>query len=137
MMRIDKAQSGGECLHSSSPLLMSTAPWDIYAEQLIHLKYGYPLWVPDPAPGVAPVEIGDVGWINDGEFLPLFNALKGTDEAQPWGAVPIDHTPLDSRGLCIIGPRDKIDQTVLCSRGIRRLKTSGGITAGGYAVAPL
>ncbi|KAI0350573.1 hypothetical protein OH77DRAFT_1412848 [Trametes cingulata] len=108
---------------------MSTAPWDIYTEQLIHLGYGYPLWVPDPAPGAAQVQIGDVGWVNDGEFISLFNALRGEDDAQPRGGVPVDHVPLDVRDLSILGPRDKIWQRVLCSRSIRKLDVSGGMSA--------
>ncbi|KAI0673222.1 hypothetical protein C8Q78DRAFT_1077499 [Trametes maxima] len=103
---------------------MCGAPWDIYAEQLSHLGHGYPPWVPDPAPGAAEVEIGDVGWVNDGEFLPLFNALRGQNEAQPKGEVPANHVPLDVQCLEILGPRDKISQSVLCSRSIKKLDVS-------------
>ncbi|KAI0651061.1 hypothetical protein C8Q79DRAFT_996631 [Trametes meyenii] len=102
---------------------MSTVPWDIYAEQMLHLGYGHPLWVPDPAPTAPEVEIGDVGWINDGEFLPLFNVFRG-NESQPKGAVPRDHVPLDIKGVDILGPRDKIWQSVLCSRSIRKVDVS-------------
>ncbi|KAI0369524.1 hypothetical protein BV20DRAFT_353149 [Pilatotrama ljubarskyi] len=108
---------------------MSTAPWDIYAEQLMHLGYGYPLWIPDPAPEAAQVQIGDVGWVNDGEFVPLFNAPRGENDAQPRGGVPVDHVPLETRDLTIPGPRDKIWQPVLCSRSIRKVEVSGGMSA--------
>ncbi|KAH9851229.1 hypothetical protein C2E23DRAFT_247420 [Lenzites betulinus] len=108
---------------------MSTAPWDIYAEQLTHLGYGYPLWIPDPAPGAPPVEIGDVGWINEGEFVSLFNVFRGEKEAQPRGAVPVDHVPLLTRDCTIVGPRDKISQSVLYSRSIRKVDVSGEISA--------
>ncbi|KAI0633111.1 hypothetical protein C8Q77DRAFT_1058568 [Trametes polyzona] len=104
---------------------MGTAPWDIYAEQLTHLGYGHPLWVPDPAPGQPPVEVGDVGWINDGEFLPLFNVFRGEHDAQFWGAVPVDFVPLGIRECALIGPRDKISQSVLCSQSIQRVDVSG------------
>ncbi|KAI0819434.1 hypothetical protein BC628DRAFT_1342226 [Trametes gibbosa] len=108
---------------------MTTAPWDIYADQLTHLGYGYPLWIPDPAPGAPSVEIGDVGWINEGEFLPLFNAFRGENEAQPRGAGPVDHVPLLLRDCTIVGPRDKISQPVLCSRSIQKVDVSGEISA--------
>ncbi|KAI0633109.1 hypothetical protein C8Q77DRAFT_1040359, partial [Trametes polyzona] len=101
---------------------------DIYAEQLVHLGYGHPLWVPDPAPGKPPVEVGDVGWMNEGEFLPLFNAFREEHDAQPLGAVPVDFVPLNVHDCTIIGPRDKISQTVLCSRSIRRVDLSGDMT---------
>lgn len=107
---------------------MRTSPWDIYAEQLSHLEYGHPLWVPDPPPGSASVEIGDVGWIHEGEFHPLFNAFRGEDASQPRGGVPIDHVPLDIHACTIAGPRDKITQPVLCSRSIRRADISGDLS---------
>lgn len=107
---------------------MKTPPWNVYAQQLGHLGYGYPLWVPDPAPGLAPVELGDVGWIDEGEFHPLFNAFRGEDGTQPRGGVPSDHVPLDIRERIISGPRDKISQSVFCSRSIRRVDVSGAIS---------
>ena len=61
-----------------------TAPWEIYAEQLFPLGYGHPLWIPEP--NGREVHIGDVGWLNEGAFRPLFNTTK-----------PEDH-PLNSRG---------------------------------------
>ncbi|KAI0650984.1 hypothetical protein C8Q79DRAFT_921872 [Trametes meyenii] len=32
---------------------------------MAHLKYGFPLWSPDPPPGGAPIELGDVGGHED------------------------------------------------------------------------
>jgi len=52
---------------------MST-PWDIYAEQLSTLGYGYPLWDPEPCDREE-VLLGDVGFIDKGHFIRLFNAL--------------------------------------------------------------
>ncbi|KAI0659505.1 hypothetical protein C8Q70DRAFT_1044986 [Cubamyces menziesii] len=105
---------------------MSTPPWDIYAEQLEPLGYGYPLWTPDPAPGAAQVDIGDVGLIKDGEFIALFNIFRGEDEGQPRGCVPIGHVPLDISKVEVVGPRDKISQSPLYSRSIRVTNASGG-----------
>ena len=105
---------------------MSTPPWDIYAEQLEPLGYGYPLWTPDPAPGAAQVDIGDVGLIKDGEFIALFNIFRGEDEEQPRGCVPIGHVPLDISKIQVVGPRDKISQSPLYSRSIRVTNASGG-----------
>lgn len=112
---------------------MSIAPWDIFAGQLGDLGYGHPLWVPDPAPGAAQVEIGDVGYIKDGEFLPLFNAFRKADKAQPLPSVPMDHVPLDRRDFHIRGPRVTITQKALYSRSIKSLKISAGVTAGSAA----
>ncbi|KAI0350481.1 hypothetical protein OH77DRAFT_1069180 [Trametes cingulata] len=103
---------------------MDVPPWVTYAEQLRSLGYGLPLWVPDPSPGRGPVRIGDVGWVHEGEFLPLFNALRGPEDGQPRGAVPVDFKPLDKAELLIEGPRQKISQTMLCSRSIRLTSVS-------------
>lgn len=49
----------------------------VYAEQLRYLRCGEPLWQPEP-PKDGEVAIGDVGYINDGRFSRLFNAIHGT-----------------------------------------------------------
>ncbi|KAI0323503.1 hypothetical protein GY45DRAFT_1349778 [Cubamyces sp. BRFM 1775] len=105
---------------------MSTPPWDIYAQQLEPLGYGYPLWTPDPAPGAAQVDIGDVGFIKDGEFIALFNIFRGEGEEQPRGRVPTGHVPLDISNVEVVGPRDKISHSPLYSRSIRVTNASGG-----------
>ncbi|KAI8992711.1 hypothetical protein BD414DRAFT_412488 [Trametes punicea] len=109
---------------------MSAAPWDIYAEQLKNLQYGYPLWVPDPAPQLGPVQLGDVGWIRQGEFIPLFNAFRAAEDAQPWDSVPAQFMPLDTRSLSFFGPREKIGQTLLCSSSIKQREGSASVSAG-------
>lgn len=47
----------------------------IYAQQLFRLGQGYPLWQPEPAEGIE-VEIGDVGFLDRGGFVRMFNALR-------------------------------------------------------------
>lgn len=49
----------------------------VYAEQLRSLRCGEPLWQPEP-PDDGEVAIGDVGFIDDGRFARLFNAIHGT-----------------------------------------------------------
>ena len=49
------------------------SPWDTYAEALKEQGYGYPLWYPG-CPGE--VELGDVGYIENGRFCRLFNVLE-------------------------------------------------------------
>ncbi|KAI8996221.1 hypothetical protein BD414DRAFT_533935 [Trametes punicea] len=125
-----------ECYTSKSPTLpripvMSPAPWKIYAEQLAHVGFGYPLWVPDPSPGSSPIEIGDVGWVRRGEFIPLFNAFRAASDRQPFKAVPAGYEQLDRSQLVIRGPRETIRQEILHSRNIQQLDVSGGVAAGG------
>ncbi|KAI9060353.1 hypothetical protein FKP32DRAFT_1047338 [Trametes sanguinea] len=111
---------------------MSGAAWNIYAEQLEGLEFGYPLWVPDPAPQMQPVELGDVGWVREGEFIPIFNAFRSAQDSQPWDATPHGFAPLSRRGLSFIGPREKISQTLLCSNSIKQREGSTSLGVGGY-----
>ena len=53
---------------------------EIYASQLVHLLYGHPLWYPEPEES-GEVDIGDVGNIDGGKFVRLFNACCAEDDA--------------------------------------------------------
>lgn len=111
-------------------------PWDIYAKELFHHGYGYPLWTPDPAPGAPEVMIGDVGWLCKGECHTLFNTLREAGEHQPRGDVPVDYVPLEKFKATIHGPREEISQPVLFSRAIHRVTAGGGVSTGGTAYVP-
>ena len=57
--------------------------------------YGYPLWEPDPANVSTAVEVGDVGFIREGRFYRLFNALLPADDpSHEIFGVPDYHEPL-------------------------------------------
>lgn len=49
----------------------------VYAEQLRNVRHGEPLWQPEPSDR-GEVQIGDVGYIEDGRFQRLFNAVDGS-----------------------------------------------------------
>lgn len=55
---------------------------EVYREELLHLKNGYPIFEPDPGNEVH-VQVGDVGFIEHGtgHFHRLFNAFF--DESAP------------------------------------------------------
>jgi hypothetical protein len=66
---------------------------DIFREQLA-IKYsadGYALWEPSPWKPDRPVEVGDVGFIRNGRFHGLFNALR---PAEGQSNVPEDYEQL-------------------------------------------
>ena len=54
---------------------------DIYAQELFPLGFGHPLWYPQPSglTGNQTIDIGDVGYIEDGAFVRLFNVTKDED----------------------------------------------------------
>ena len=57
------------------------AHYDIFRDQL-DIKYpafGHALWEPNPGRLYSPVEVGDVGFIREGKFHRVFNALLPAD----------------------------------------------------------
>ncbi|RDX46028.1 YVTN repeat-like/Quino protein amine dehydrogenase [Lentinus brumalis] len=105
-----------------------TSPWDIYAEELFPICYGHPLWIPEP--NQREVEIGDVGWIQDGEFCALFNAMKPQNDP-----VNVDKgVPLDFKIFSPIRPYmltgNKITQNRVYSRSIHTRGAEGEVKGG-------
>src|SRR5258708_39224983 len=75
------------------------ADYDIFREQLAfeYPSYGLALWVPTPRKPNRPVQVGDVGYISEGQFHRIFNApLPAGDPFHEYG-VPDDHEPLRPR----------------------------------------
>ncbi|KAH9045505.1 hypothetical protein EDB85DRAFT_1906975 [Lactarius pseudohatsudake] len=89
--------------------------------------FGHALWEPDPGKQAPPVEVGDVGFIRDGKFHRLFNALLPANHpSHESRGVPEDHEQLQPR------LRDHIDRGILnpnnfYSHGITVV--SGGLEA--------
>jgi hypothetical protein len=73
------------------------AHYDIFRQELAtkYPAYGHALWEPSPGVLYPPVEIGDVGFIRQGKFHRLFNALLPADHPshQNFG-VPEHHEAL-------------------------------------------
>jgi len=71
--------------------------YDIFRDQLA-LKYpsfGHALWEPTPVESSYPcVEVGDVGYIQQGRFHRLFNALLPTNDSSNNLGAPVSHVPL-------------------------------------------
>jgi hypothetical protein len=96
------------------------AHYDVFREQLgiQYPKYGHALWEPSPGQLYSPVEVGDVGYVRDGKFHRLFNALLPEDHPSHCRfGVPEYHEPLTPNRL------EHIDTGTLsanhyCSRGV-------------------
>ncbi|KAH9165399.1 hypothetical protein EDB89DRAFT_2233439 [Lactarius sanguifluus] len=85
------------------------AHYSTFREQLAiaHPAFGHALWEPDPGQ-YAPVQVGDVGFIRDGKFHRLFNALlPANDPSHESRGTPEYHEPLQLR------LRDHIDPGTL------------------------
>ena len=73
------------------------AHYDIFRHHLAmkFSAYGHALWEPGPGNLYPAVEVGDVGYIQEGKFHRLFNALlPAEDESHVDFGVPDYHEPL-------------------------------------------
>lgn len=74
---------------------MSTHASEIYLTQLRTLGEGDALWFPEPHT-TGEVQIGDVGYVHQGAFIRLFNAINPEEHAPPDSGLPENFTPLDA-----------------------------------------
>jgi hypothetical protein len=68
----------------------------LYQTELIYLRNGRPVWEPNPDTLYDCVRIGDVGYFQNGKFVPIFNILP-PDDSNPNRRLPFpqpDFPPL-------------------------------------------
>ena len=89
-----------------------------YAEQLNSLRYGHPLWFPE-----SEADIGDVGYINEGSFCTLFNAiLPATHPAnRSRNGVPGGFVPLEFNQTLVRTVDGYLPDALVCSRTVRHM----------------
>ncbi|TBU28366.1 hypothetical protein BD311DRAFT_663481 [Dichomitus squalens] len=101
----------------------SEPPWQVYAKALFPQGYGYPLWHPQPtydsSSGLCEVEIGSVGWIDEGRFRRLFNARKARDDPINVGRVPESFERFSPPNMIEPNPAPVIVKPFVASRSIR------------------
>lgn len=100
-----------------STFLHTMATASLYAEQLIPLGRGFPLWEPEPT-GLGEVLIGDVGYVDEGAFFRLFNAMLDADDPMNAGGVPEDFEVLDIDFTTIHG-RTKEEPAPLATTSVK------------------
>jgi hypothetical protein len=105
--------------------------YDIYREEMA-IKYsahGHALWVPSSGGLYTTVEVGDVGFIREGQFHRLFNILLPEDHPshEEFG-VPEYHKPLELKVPRHISRR-KLCSNNFPSRGVRLVPDQDGIHA--------
>ena len=96
------------------------AEYDIFRKQLAikYPSYGRALWAPSPTNPDRPVQVGDVGFIRQGKFQPLFNALLPADDPlHDELGVPKGHEPLVPRLLNHIA-EGTVGSDNYCSAGV-------------------
>ncbi len=101
---------------------------DIFRQQLAFKfpAYGHALWEPSPGELYSTVEVGDVGFIREGKFHRLFNALlpENHPSHRRFG-VPEHHRPLQVN----ISPH--IDTGSLSPNNFRSVDVKVGSVGGG------
>ena len=88
------------------------AHYDVYCEEIAkaYPGFGHALWEPGPGEQNHQVEVGDVGFIREGQFNRLFNVLlPGEHESHERFGVPEGHEPLShsNRSYQPYGPHAK------------------------------
>ena len=103
---------------------MPTA-WDVYAQELLPLGYGYPLWDPSPDPHSGAIEIGDVGFIENGQFVRLFNPTLPREHPvnRVWG-LPKDFRRLDIADRLVFDKELTFSSDSLCSRHVTKAEVN-------------
>ncbi|RDX44533.1 hypothetical protein OH76DRAFT_1421293 [Lentinus brumalis] len=106
---------------------MQAPAHDTYAKELWSLKHGHPLWSPEPSPAFGEVRLGDVGYLDEGRFCFLFNAMRPAGDPVNKRGVPEDFqtfVPPDPNSIQYYP--DKITQPELHSGSISSLSVSVG-----------
>ena len=101
------------------------AYYDTYRDQLASLYRGHALWVPDPAGLYDQVGVGDVGYVKQGHFLRMFNALLPADDPKqvygvPEGFVPLNMGPFHNLRTLNLNHGDYCSSTVTVDHDDRR-----------------
>ena len=94
--------------------------YDIYRDQLsiTHPSFGHALWNPAPEGVFGPVKVGDVGYVREGRFIRLFNALLPADDpSHKQTPLPVYHEPLTPNNPDHIA-RGTLKPNRLCSTGV-------------------
>ena len=102
--------------------------YETYASALITKGHGHALWEPDPGdyPGV---ELGDVGFIDEGGFIRLFNASAGDNDPRNRFGLPQGHSHLPIGHIKRRTPLPK-EPRYIASKGIQSTGVDLSITAG-------
>ncbi|KAI0707092.1 hypothetical protein C8Q76DRAFT_747948 [Earliella scabrosa] len=107
------------------------AAWDIYAKELLPLGYGHPLWGPEPSLEFGEVHLGDVGYLREGRFCFLFNALKPADSpAHEALGVPEDFQIFKPPHLMLKQRQNEITQRQLHNKNLQSTAIAAAASVG-------
>ncbi|TFK90264.1 hypothetical protein K466DRAFT_651659 [Polyporus arcularius HHB13444] len=101
--------------------------WDIYASELKSHGYGHPMWFADPSTD-GPIQLGDIGFFDDGRFYLLFNCIKPDPHRDR--QCPTPFVPFTPPEKSMRGPDERINEPHLYSKRKRNLHVAAGASGG-------
>lgn len=106
---------------------MSTSPiWDVYADELLPMTYGHPMWYPEGVEGEGIPDRGDVGYISKGRFRRLFNVCHPTPAQLKKLKSGISIDPLKYEEELHDIRRDALQNKVFSKRSLKERDIKGG-----------
>ncbi|KIP05409.1 hypothetical protein PHLGIDRAFT_152182 [Phlebiopsis gigantea 11061_1 CR5-6] len=101
----------------------------LYAEQLVRNGHGMPLWYPEPHEATGEVQIGDVGFIDNGVFFRLFNAMKSSTADINSNGVPQGFEPLPPTGYTVHKTDNYLQEGPICTTSVSYQRIQAGVQA--------
>ena len=110
------------------PVMTIEQPFHIYQEQLSSIYHGLALWKPNPEDVYDQVSIGDLGCVDEGAFIRMFNVtLPWDDESNKTFGDPFHYDPLSSDSFRI--RNENFGKSDHYSRGVSRVDNAHNIHA--------
>ena len=107
----------------------TTPAYRTYAEQLVRLGHGLPLWIPEPR-SLGEVAVGDVGYFAEGAFYRLFNIMKPADSPENPRGVPEGFVPIGGIEEDVVDRTPRmIHPSALFTTQSMHLKVSAAVSA--------
>ena len=115
----------------SSPIVIDTSS-DVYWDQLSTLSHGIALWNPNPPKNVYNnVSIGDVGYLQEGTFIRMFNAILPWDDpsngtfGNPDPYEPVDYSSFANTLERKFGRVEHYSRSVFAMENTRNIQAIG------------
>lgn len=111
--------------------MAATVAAEIYAEQLVRLGYGHPLWQPEPDATRGEILVGDVGFVTEGCFIRMFNAMRPSEDPVNQAGVPDGFTPLKIGSHLFKSQEQFLPKGPLCTTSVKTTSATVGPAASG------
>lgn len=101
----------------------------VYSQRMYTTAHGYPLWDGSPEDGTSGIELGMVGYLDDGKLWLLLNSMKpDTPEHQKHGVPPdFEEMELEDND-CRKGPH--IKDKVISTESVTEVRMEASASAG-------